>query len=429
MKILITGVTGFIGSALCGYLASEGHQITGVARNGSSPVPQAVTRLVRLDMSRAASDEDWLPHLQDIDVVINCAGTLQDNGRENTTGVHVTGAEALFRACEQAGVRRVIHFSALGVGTQQPSAFSETKHQGDEKLRQRDLNWVILQPSVVLGQRVFGAAALIRGLAALPVLPVMPDTGPLQVVQLNDVIATVKRFLEPDAPSRVTIELAGPERLSMEAVIAAYRAWLGWRPARRVKLPEALAVLLYRLGDVAGWFGWRPPLRTTARKEIVRGATGEPQTWTELTGIRPRSLEVALTAHPAGVQERWFARTYFLKPLIFVVLPVFWMATGIISLTSGWERGVSLMWVGGAGALSAPSVVAGALSDMAVGMAITFRRSARWGLYAAIALSIFYAITGSFVRPDLWSDPLGPFLKIFPIIAAHLFALAVLEER
>ncbi|WP_219993650.1 DoxX-like family protein [Asticcacaulis tiandongensis] len=38
-------------------------------------------------------------------------------------------------------------------------------------------------------------------------------------------------------------------------------------------------------------------------------------------------------------------------------------------------------------------------------------------------------MSGTFIRPDLWSDPLGPFLKIFPIIVVHLFALAVLKER
>lgn len=74
-------------------------------------------------------------------------------------------------------MKRVIHFSAIGVNREQPSAFSSSKLAGDRALMARDLDWVILRPSVVVGWPVFGASALIRGLAALPVLPSMPGTG------------------------------------------------------------------------------------------------------------------------------------------------------------------------------------------------------------------------------------------------------------
>jgi DoxX-like family len=53
----------------------------------------------------------------------------------------------------------------------------------------------------------------------------------------------------------------------------------------------------------------------------------------------------------------------------------------------------------------------------------------RYGLYGALAVSLFYAITSSILRPDLWIEPLGPLLKILPIFALHLVALAILEER
>src|SRR5690606_3346361 len=145
------------------------------------------------------------------------------------------------------------------------------------------IDWIILRPSVVLGRPVFGASALIRGLAALPWVPVMGRTGELQVVTLDDVVQTVVFFLDPAAPARLELELAGPERLSMADIIAHYRNWLGWKPARRLQLPGPVAGLLYSAGDFAGLLGWRPPVRSTARKEIVRGAVGDPAQWTERT--------------------------------------------------------------------------------------------------------------------------------------------------
>src|SRR5690606_32694654 len=175
--------------------------------------------------------------------------------------------------------------------------------------------------------------------------------------------------------------------------------------------------------------GWRPPMRSTAGREIVRGAVGDPSEWSRVTGIVPKPLAAALAAEPASVQERWFANLYFLKPLIFVVIAAFWILTGLISLGPGNAIGISLMQEGGASFLSAPSVLAGALADIAIGLAIAFRRTARIGIYAALAISIFYMVAGTLILPRLWIEPLGPILKIFPIFALHLVALAILEDR
>ena len=129
------------------------------------------------------------------------------------------------------------------------------------------------------------------------------------------------------------------------------------------------------------------------------------------------------------MQEKWFANLYFLKPAIFTVLPFFWIMTGIVSLTTGYRSGVELMLSTGAGALSGPAVAAGAVADMIMGVLIARRPSARLGLWGAIALSGFYLVAGSVLRPDLWNEPLGPLMKILPILTLHLVALAILEER
>jgi uncharacterized protein YbjT (DUF2867 family) len=427
MKVLITGATGLIGSAVAAHLTRDGHQVVGVARQPNTQ--SKIVEWVRLDIASATQPEQWIPFLGNVGAVINCAGVLQDGGRENTEGVHLAGVDALFIACEQSGVRRIIHFSAIGVDRAQPSTFSASKYAGDRKLMARDLDWVILRPSVVLGRSTFGASALIRALASLPVVPLMPDTEPLQVVQLDDVVATVSFLLRPDAPSRVALELAGPEKLQMGEVIAQYRSWYGWPPARSFTLPHPVSGLLYRLGDIAGTLGWRPPVRTNAAREIARGAVGDPAQWIALCGIRPRSLADSLTFEPATIQDKWFARLYLLKPVIFVMLPAFWIGTGLVSLTIGYHSGVDLMRSTGAAAFSVPAVLFGSLADIGVGVAIAWRALTRYGLYGALAVSFFYACAATVLRPDLWAEPLGPLLKIIPIFVLHMVALAILDER
>src|SRR5690606_15777613 len=120
---------------------------------------------------------------------------------------------------EQAGIRRFVHISAIGADREAVSPFSETKKAGEAVLSARDLEWVILRPSVVVGRAAYGGSALLRGLAALPVLLEIPDAGPLQIVQLDDLVDTIVFFVERDAPSRVVLDVAGPERLSFEDAV------------------------------------------------------------------------------------------------------------------------------------------------------------------------------------------------------------------
>src|SRR5690606_22128509 len=158
---------------------------------------------------------------------------------------------------EQAGIRRFVHLSAVGADRGSLSTFSETKKAGEDALSARDLDWVILRPAVVVGRAAYGGSALPRGLAALPVLPEIPDAGPLQVVQLDDLVGTILFFLEPGAPAHISLDVAGPERLTFDEVVLAYRSWLRLGPPRRIRVPRWLFTLGYKLGDLVGALGWR----------------------------------------------------------------------------------------------------------------------------------------------------------------------------
>ena len=427
---MLIGATGLIGSAVAARLKAEGHEVVGVTRSHDAPSRRVpADRWIEIDLREATTPAAWLPHLPGIDAVVNCAGVLQDSLRDSTARVHRDAPSALWRACEQAGVRRVIQFSAMGVDRGGVSDFSRSKGEGDATLEASGLDWVILRPSVVVGRQAYGGSALFRGLASFPVLPRTPEAGPLDIVQLDDVAETVARLLRPGAPSRAALELSGPERLSFEEVIASYRRWMGWKPARLVSLPSWMMGAAWRLGDLVARLGWRPPIRSTARREIVRGAVGDSSEWRRATGIEPQSLAAALAANPASVQERWFARLYFLKPVAIGTFALFWLMTGLVSLGPGYDRATYYMLAGGGGALSEPSVIAGGVADIAVACGLLYRPTTKLALWAALGLSIFYIVAGTILLPELWADPLGPMMKIWPILALNLICFAILDER
>jgi uncharacterized protein YbjT (DUF2867 family) len=384
-----------------------------------------------LDVGLATCPEVWLPLLDGIDAVVNCAGTLQDGPGESTRGVHVDGIAALLTSCQECGVRRFVHLSAIGVDKGRPSAFSRTKREAEALVMSSDLDWVILRPSVVIGRAAYGGSALLRGLAGLPVVPAINGAGAIQLVHLDDVIETIILFLHSDAPGRIAFDLVGPRPWPFTDAVRLLRRWLRLPNRTTVALPSWATTASYRLGDLTALLGgWRPPIRSTAGMEIKLGAVGDAAPLQLVTGRAPRDVEQILACEPASVQERWFARLYFLKPLVFSVFSLFWIATGVVSLGPGWDSGTRLLTDAGLSlSLASLAVIAGALADIVIGLMIAYRPTSRVGLLASLSLSITYAVLGSFLRPDLWLEPLGPLVKIMPISVLNLVALAILEDR
>ncbi|MEA2907656.1 MAG: hypothetical protein QOI12_5043 [Alphaproteobacteria bacterium] len=432
MRILITGAYGLIGSAILARLHRDGHALVGAGRAlavAGRRFPYA--RWVEADFARLVTAAAWRPLLAGIEAVVNCVGVLQDSARDDTRRVHVEATCALFEACAQAGIRRVVHVSAIGAARDGPTDFSRTKAEADARLSRLDLDWVILRPGLVLAPAAFGGTAMLRGLAGVPfVTPVVGAQSRIQVVAVDDVTETVALSVRPGAPATVTWELAHPHVHTLGGIVAALRAWLGFPPQPLLALPPGAGRVVSLLADALGWLGWRSPARSTALAQLTAGVVGDPAPWMAATGIKPRSLDDILAATPSGVQERWFARLYLLKPVAILALALFWSATGVIALGPARAAAMAQLNQAGVHGLGADvTLIGGAVFGVVLGVLLLVRRLARPVLVVMLAATPFYVLAGSVLAPQLWADPLGPLTKTIPLLVATALTLAILDER
>jgi uncharacterized protein YbjT (DUF2867 family) len=205
MRVLVTGAYGLIGSACLARLYAAGHEVVGAGRSiGAAQRRMPYAQWVVADFARLHDGAAWQPLLQNIDAVVNCVGVLQDSLRDHVERVQLTGTKALFDGCVRAGVKHVVHVSAIGAEAEGPSLFSRTKAAAEAYLATLPLDWVILRPALVLGSGVYGGTAMLRGIAAFPgFVPIVGSHARIQVIGLDDVAETVVRALAPGAPGRV----------------------------------------------------------------------------------------------------------------------------------------------------------------------------------------------------------------------------------
>ena len=432
MRVLVTGGYGLIGSAVLARLQREGHALVGAGRDLQTARRRfPYCRWIAADFRRLTQPEDWTPLLAGIDAVVNCVGVLQDGIRDDVRRVQADATIALFAACEAAGVRRVVHVSAIGAEEGAPSDFARSKAAAENDLAHRDLDWAILRPGLVLAPAAYGGTALLRAVAAFPfITPLVVGEARVQIVGIDDLIETVAFLLREDTPAKVRWDVAHPEVYRLRDIVVAMRGWLGFPSRPAVPLPRWKTSAISRCADALGWLGWRSPARSTALAQLSAGVVGYPAGWMAATGIEPTSLAETLARHPAGIQDRWFARLYLLKPIAIGGLALFWIATGLLALGPGWDAALGYLEVAGfKPGLAETTLVVGSLFDIAVGLLLLWRKAARGTLVVMLLATIGYLIVGTIAAPGLWLDPLGPFTKIVPMLLATLFALAIIDER
>jgi uncharacterized protein YbjT (DUF2867 family) len=431
MGVLINGAYGLIGAACLLKLHLEGHELVGAGRS----IAQARRRFpyahwVVADFHELTTPESWHELLCGMDAVVNCVGALQDGARDDLRRIHVAAPAALFTACEQTGVRRVVHISAAGAGAGGSTAFARTKGEAERDLSGRNLDWVILRPGLVFANGVYGGTALVRGAAGAPFVTPVVATNPIHYVAIDDVVETVAWALRPGAPGRLNLELVHPQPMALRSIVASYRAWLGLKPQPVVTLPHLITASSGQWpmgcpGSGGAARCGRPPWPSSGR-----GSSGTPQGGSRRTGIVPKSLDDVLALNPATVQDRWFSRLYVLKPFAIAVLAAFWIASGIVALGPGWSAALLILRLAGFSLGGAKlAIVAGAALDIILGVAVLIRPLCRAALVTMLVVSLGYVAAAAVATPHLFADPLGSILKIFPIMLTTLFVLAILDER
>ncbi|WP_111734136.1 SDR family oxidoreductase [Roseovarius amoyensis] len=429
-KAVVLGGYGLIGSACMRALADAGLDVVGVGRStrsamAASPAADWVIR----DIPTITVDE-WRDLLTGVDVVVNAAGALQDGARDDLEAIHVTTVSRLVEAAAGMPVR-VVQISAAGVSDTASTDFFRTKARGDGILSAGLDDWVILRPTLVLSEEAYGGTALLRAVAGLPlVLPVVFPDAKVQTVHVGDVASAVVAAARGQVAAGTIADLTEHDAHSFPDLVEAVRRWQGWAPpVWRPAIPGLVLSILDRGADLLGHLGWRSPLRTTALRALADGVRGDPAAWEKAGGTPCRSLTDTLARLPATRQERLFARAYFALPLAIGTLALFWCVSGLVTqlapsraLSVLADRGVPI-WVAGL------TAIGGVVADITLGLAILWRRWTRPAALGMLALSGAYLIGSLAVAPDLWTDPLGPMVKVFPGMALAALVWLLVEDR
>jgi uncharacterized protein YbjT (DUF2867 family) len=309
--VTVFGGSGGIGRQVVKSLARRGYQVRVAVRD-----PQAALFLKPMgDVGQVTPVQANIRDAVSVgravagtNAVVNLVGILHEGGAQRFGTVQGQGAASVAEAAAAAGVKSLVHVSAIGASTTSPSAYARSKAAGEAAVRKAFPGASILRPSVVFGPHdefFIRFAAMARWPIPLPVfgcgmprmtmdgLKIYGDGGTrFQPVYVGDVADAVVACLErPDARGRL-YELGGPRTYSfceiMELVLQQTRRW---RPL--IPVPFGIASLI-------GFFAEFLPKPLLTRDQVKQLAennvvSGDEATFADL-GIEPKAAEVMLTS-------------------------------------------------------------------------------------------------------------------------------------
>lgn len=430
LRAVVLGGYGLIGSVVMQRLAEAGFAVTGIGRSGIQARRSAPDADWEIFDIGEMSVEGWQVTLKDVAVVVNASGALQGGGRDDLTAIHETALERIGEAL-QGSDTLCVQISAAGVAPDATTEFFRSKARGEAALVALAPKVVTLRPTLVMAPAAYGGTALLRAAAAIPfVLPKVLPNSSVQCVHIDDLAQAVVDAAHGRIAPGIVVDVTGDGAKPLPELLRHIRRWQGY-PAAWISLPVPGFVLsaIGVFADLAGRMGWRSPLRSTAIRVLKDGVSGDASALAQAGGTACRDTDQIFRALPATLQERWFARAYLLFPVAVLTLSLFWIMSGVMGALS-FDAAQSVLTTRGWSDNNAGlAVIAGSIIDVALGVLILWRSKLRRAALGMVAVSLAYLAGATLAAPDLWLDPLGPLVKVFPAIVLALFVLAFADER
>lgn len=254
--VTVFGGSGFLGRHIVRRLAKDGWRILVAVRHPTDAYllqPAGQVGQIAVLKCDVRKDADVAAALARADAVVNLVGILKSGGGQTFDDILDEGATRIATLAARAGVKRLVHVSAIGADAEAKSEYLRTKAAGEEGVRGAFKSATILRPSIVFGpeDRFFNRFASFMRMT--------PGVFPLfggghtkfQPVYVADVAAAVSSALNNGATAGKIYELGGPAVYSLKDLMQ----FIARTTERN---PLFVPIPFFLLGIGAGLTGWIP---------------------------------------------------------------------------------------------------------------------------------------------------------------------------
>jgi uncharacterized protein YbjT (DUF2867 family) len=212
MTVLVTGATGFVGPHVVHALRARELPVRALVRD-----PKRASRLAAWGAEFVQGDITDLTSVRaavtDVDSIVHLVAIIKGS-RADFERVMAQGTRDLVTAAREAGVRRFVLASALGLNERSKDTvpYFNAKWEMERAVNESGLEHVIFRPSFIFGKDGGVLPTFVRLARFAPVTPIIgPGTQRLQPIWVEDVAEYYARAIDLPAAANRTFEIGGPD--------------------------------------------------------------------------------------------------------------------------------------------------------------------------------------------------------------------------
>lgn len=301
-KVLLIGGSGFVGGWIANRLSERGIRVMVPARHRDNRKKLLLLPTVYMVNADVNNAQELASLMTGVDAVINLVGILHDGDSSQPYGKRFAAAHAelpkkIIAAMKQAGVRRLVHMSALKAAANAPSAYLRSKAAGEAAVlaAANELDVTVFRPSVIYGPNDAFLNTFAKLLRLFPVLPLAGAMARFQPVYVGDVADAFVASLSDRATFGQTYELCGPKVYSLREMVD-YVGKLSGHSRPVINLSDGLSALQARILGLLP----NPPISPDNLRSMQVESTTDGRS--NYPGWNPRSLESVAPAYLAAIK-------------------------------------------------------------------------------------------------------------------------------
>jgi NADH dehydrogenase len=209
----IFGAGGFLGKHLMRQLTKLDYRVKVATRNPYLKgylKPLGNPGQIELFKTNIFNPEDVKQVLKNCDLAINLVGILYETRKQKFNQIHAQFPNLLSELCNELGVKKLVHVSALGVKEGHPSQYMQSKLQGEKNIQDTFKQSVILRPGIMFGpeDKFFNIFATLAQFS--PALPLIGGGKTVfEPIYVGDVAQSIVKSLELNNLKPSIYELGG----------------------------------------------------------------------------------------------------------------------------------------------------------------------------------------------------------------------------
>jgi len=211
IRIVVVGASGFVGKNLRKFLHELNLDVLAISRKNfrkhASEVKITSTNLLEPKLQSKLKNYDALIHL---------IGIGRQSSKSTFEEINLNLTKNVIKACKNAGIKKIIFISGLGVSRSNKSDYFVSKYKAEREIINSGLDYTIFRASYIIGKTDYLTKALSKQMKKDVII--IPGSGKyrLQPISVADVAKIILEAINEKKFSKKILDLVGPQKMSFE---------------------------------------------------------------------------------------------------------------------------------------------------------------------------------------------------------------------